>query len=117
MIKGGPTTNGMCSIEANGQLTLRARNLEINGYEGNCEIYSNGKTGEPYIGCYSAYVSVGRPDIEAYIDGSTVYINGSAKGITLSEYEVHIMELEYDNQQNGLRQSELEVTLMERGIL
>ena len=51
------------------------------------------------------------------VDGSKVYINGTVKGVTLSELEVANMELQAENQLLALKQSELEVTLMEKGVL
>lgn len=45
------------------------------------------------------------------------YVNGDIKNIAMSELEVRNMELENELRQQGIKQSELEVCLMERGVL
>lgn len=72
---------------------------------------------DPYLEIYRSYMNVGHPSAETWIDGSTVYINSKVAGYSFSENEVRMMELEYENKQLGLKQSEMEVVLMERGIL
>lgn len=72
---------------------------------------------DPYLEIYRAYMNVGHPSAETWIDGSTVYINSKVAGYAFSENDVRMMELEYENKQLGLKQSEMEVVLMERGIL
>lgn len=72
---------------------------------------------DPYLEIYRSYMNVGHPSAETWIDGSTVYINSKVAGYAFSENDVRMMELEYENKQLGLKQSEMEVVLMERGIL
>ena len=61
-------------------------------------------------------MNVGNPFIETYIDGSKVYISNLST-YAISELEVQNMELQEENRQLALKQSEIEVTLMEKGVL
>lgn len=90
--------------------------LQITGQSG-FKLYAWNRTSSPYIEVYRGYMNVGNPFIETIIEGTTVEIKNWAKGLTFSEMDVRMMELEYENKQLGLKQSEMEVVLMERGIL
>ena len=90
--------------------------LQITGQSG-FKLYAWNRTSSPYIEVYRGYMNVGNPFIETIIEGTTVEIKHWAKGLTFSEMDVRMMELEHENRQLGLKQSEMEVTLMERGIL
>ena len=117
VIKSGASTTGNAEINANGRITVTGDGLDINAKTSEFKLYANNRASAPYIEIYRSYMNVGIPQAETYIDGSTVYINGSAKGLVFSENDVRMMELEHENRQLGLKQSEMEVTLMERGIL
>lgn len=90
--------------------------LVITGQSG-FKLYAWNRTSSPYIEVYRSYMNVGNPFIETIIEGTTVEIKNWAKGLTFSEMDVRMMELEHENRQLGLKQSEMEVVLMERGIL
>ena len=90
--------------------------LQITGQSG-FKLYAWNRTSSPYIEVYRSYMNVGNPYIETWIDGSKVYINGDVAGYSFSEKDVQIMELQEENRQLALKQSEMEVVLMERGIL
>lgn len=73
------------------------------------------------------YLEIGDPFKETYIDGSDVYISGVTRASNLtagkisspqiSELEVRNLELENSLIKQGMNQSELEVVLMEKGVL
>ncbi len=90
--------------------------LQITGQNG-FKLYAWDRTSSPYLEVYRSYMNVGNPFIETIIEGTTVEIKNWAKGLTFSEMDVRMMELEYENRQLGLKQSEMEVVLMERGVL
>ena len=90
--------------------------LQITGQSG-FKLYAWNRTSSPYIEVYRSYMNIGNPYIETWIDGSKVYINGDVAGYSFSEKDVQIMELQEENRQLALKQSEMEVVLMERGIL
>ena len=90
--------------------------LNITGQSG-FNIYAWNRTSSPYLELYRSYMIIGNPFIETWIDGTTVYIKGVAKGLTITELEVQNLELQAENQSLALKQSEMEVTLMEKGIL
>lgn len=74
------------------------------------------KDGKMWIGIAENNVSYfGQSGCQTYIDGD-VYLE-NPKSLNLSELEVRNLELEYENRQLGLKLSELEVALMERGVL
>ena len=115
-IASGANATSITTIRDTGSIeTIADKLISFNGYEG-FKVYAWNRT-DPYIEIYRNFIGVGHPSAETYIDGSTVYINGVAKGITLSELEVANMELQAENQELALKQSELEVTLMEKGVL
>lgn len=116
-ISSGANQTSITQIQDTGSMYFNVNGeLQITGHEG-FKLYAWNRSSSPYIEVYRGYMNVGNPFIETYIDGSTVYINGAAKGLTFSENEVRMMELEYENRQLGLKQSEMEVSLMERGVL
>lgn len=115
-IASGANATSITTIRDTGSIeTIADKLISFNGYEG-FKVYAWNRT-DPYMEIYRNFIGVGHPSAETYIDGSTVYINGVAKGITLSELEVANMELQAENQELALKQSELEVTLMEKGVL
>lgn len=115
-VASGAGTTSTTTIRDTGSLETTANKLmSFNGVEG-FKVYAWGKT-DPYIEIHSGFIGVGNPFAETWIDGSKVYINGTVKGVTLSELEVANMELQAENQLLALKQSELEVTLMEKGVL
>lgn len=74
------------------------------------------KDGKMWIGVAENNVCYfGQSGCQTYIDGD-VYLE-NPKSLSLSELEVRNLELEYENRQLGLKQSDMEVSLMERGIL
>ena len=115
--KNGPTPNGNCEVNANGQLKVTGDGLIVGAKTSDFKLYANARSSTPYIEAYRSYMRVGNPFIETIIEGTTVEIKNWAKGLTFSEMDVRMMELEHENRQLGLKQSEMEVTLMERGIL
>ena len=115
--KNGPTPNGNCEVNANGQLKVTGDGLIVDAKTSDFKLYANARSSTPYIEAYRSYMRVGNPFIETIIEGTTVEIKNWAKGLTFSEMDVRMMELEHENRQLGLKQSEMEVTLMERGIL
>lgn len=102
------TDTGSMHLNINGE-------LQITGKSG-FKVHAWNRSG-PYLEIYRSYMNVGHPSAETWIDGSTVYINSKVAGYAFSENDVRMMELEYENKQLGLKQSEMEVVLMERGIL
>ena len=115
--KNGPTPNGNCEVNANGQLKVTGDGLIVDAKTSDFKLYANARSSTPYIEAYRSYMRVGNPFIETIIEGTTVEIKNWTKGLTFSEMDVRMMELEHENRQLGLKQSEMEVTLMERGIL
>lgn len=74
------------------------------------------KNGKMWIGVAKNDVCYfGQSGYQTYIDGD-VYLE-NPKSRNLSEIEVRNMELQYDLKKQALMQSELEVKLMERGVL
>nr|DAY63886.1 MAG TPA: tail protein [Caudoviricetes sp.] len=102
------TDTGSMHLNINGE-------LQITGQSG-FKLYAWNRTSSPYIEVYRSYMNVGNPFIETYIDGSKVYISNLST-YAISELEVQNMELQEENRQLALKQSEIEVTLMEKGVL
>lgn len=116
-ISSGANQTSITQIQDSGNVDLIVNGeLQITGQSG-FKLYAWNRTSSPYIDVNRSYMYVGNPYIETVIEGTTVEIKNWAKGLTFSEYDVRMMELEYENRQLGLKQSEMEVVLMERGIL
>lgn len=115
-ISSGANSSSKTSFTDTGSMEMRIDGaLNLVGQSG-LNLYAWNRSSSPYLELFRSYMNIGNDFIEVYIDGTAVYIP-SIRSRVISELEVQNMELMAENQQMGLKQSELEVTLMERGVL
>lgn len=115
-ISSGANSSSTTRFTDTGSMEMRIDGaLNLVGQSG-FNIYAWNRSSTPYLELFRSYMNVGNAYIEVYIDGTAVYVP-NIRSRVISELEVQNMELMAENQQMGLKQSELEVTLMERGVL
>lgn len=115
-LRSGANVSSESSLSDTGSFHLNITdNLTLSGHSG---IYMNhNQVAESSVSLLADSINIGRRSLPLYLDGSSIYMNGRVTSYNLSELELRALELEHENKRLARNQSELEVTLMEKGIL